>query len=981
MQLWFSVMKRLLLVFVALFINACASTHDKTGTANTSEYGGESGVVKSENDTRAYRYLELDNGLRVLLISDLTADKAAASLDINIGSGADPFGRPGLAHFLEHMLFLGTTKYPEAGEYQAFLDANGGSHNAYTSYEHTNYFFDVDPSQFSSALDRFSQFFISPLFTEQYVDREKHAVNSEYKAKIKDDFRRNDEVFKATLNPRHPLSKFSVGSLETFAEQKPGELRDSLLDFYQTYYSANLMTLVLLSKESLDELEHLVKDKFSPIPNRQTPHFSPAVNFFEPNVLPIETHNIPEKELRLLSLRFPMPSHKEYYRSKPLAYIGNIIGHEGKGSLLSLLKKQGYAESLSAGIGRATHRGSFFSINITLTELGVKHYNDIIGLVFQTVNRIRQSGPQRWLFEEQKTIADISFRFQEKYDAISYVRSLADVLHDVDAHDVLRAGYMMEEFLPGVIDQFLEYLNPDNMLIALVSPGLTTNLQSQYYSVPYLKRPVNADRLSQWKNVGLNDAVRMPQPNEFIPRQVQLVPLEDNISEENSNNQDKPALLKQTSDLTLWYLQDKQFRVPKGNLYFTVRSALVRDSVANAALTQLYVALINDQLSEFGYPANLAGLNYSVIKHTRGFSIEIHGYTDKQITLLEKIANTITDFKPDPQRFDNVKTELIRQWRNYSKKIPYQQVLREIPHLLYKKSWTDLELADALEDKTAAQLNTFIDEFLTHGVTVEGLLHGNYAKSGALELAEVIEKELLTHKRTTPVEPVRVAVIEGTDTLLRPLPIDHEDSVVTWYLQGTDRSANTRAYLALITQALKSAFYKELRTEKQLGYIVFNGAMPLLDVPGVVFVVQSPHVKPDALMEHIDNFIHHQVTTLESMSLKQFEQYKESLITLIAEAPKNLYQQSERYWRNVILKDYDFNRRDELLQATQNITHQAFIEYYKRTFAASSRRDLWLYSDKPEVVIKVTNGKSTRESVVVRQVQSFKDSSQYYSLP
>ena len=106
--------------------------------------------IQSPNDLRAYESLHLENGLQVLLISDPHTDKAAAALDVNVGSSSDPKGREGLAHFLEHMLFLGTEKYPRAGEYQEYIAAHGGGHNAYTAFENTNYFFDIDKDYYPS---------------------------------------------------------------------------------------------------------------------------------------------------------------------------------------------------------------------------------------------------------------------------------------------------------------------------------------------------------------------------------------------------------------------------------------------------------------------------------------------------------------------------------------------------------------------------------------------------------------------------------------------------------------------------------------------------------------------------------------------------------------------------------------------------------------------------------------------------------------
>merc|ERR1712136_351235 len=116
-------------------------------------------VEKSASDRRNYQGLKLPNGLKVMLISDPSTDKAAASLDVNVGSMSDPKDIPGLAHFCEHMLFMGTEKYPEEDEYSQFVSKNSGIYNAYTSGSHTNYHFDIKKEKLEEVLDRFAQFF------------------------------------------------------------------------------------------------------------------------------------------------------------------------------------------------------------------------------------------------------------------------------------------------------------------------------------------------------------------------------------------------------------------------------------------------------------------------------------------------------------------------------------------------------------------------------------------------------------------------------------------------------------------------------------------------------------------------------------------------------------------------------------------------------------------------------------------------------
>jgi len=94
-------------------------------------------IMKPPLDDRDYETYILDNGLRVLLCSDPSSNEAAAAMDVHVGACSDPDDVPGLAHFCEHMLFLGTEKYPIEDSFETFLSSNGGSSNAFTDNENT----------------------------------------------------------------------------------------------------------------------------------------------------------------------------------------------------------------------------------------------------------------------------------------------------------------------------------------------------------------------------------------------------------------------------------------------------------------------------------------------------------------------------------------------------------------------------------------------------------------------------------------------------------------------------------------------------------------------------------------------------------------------------------------------------------------------------------------------------------------------------
>ena len=214
--------------------------------------------------------------MKALVVSDPDADMSAAALDVHVGQFSDPSDREGLAHFLEHMLFLGTDAFPDIDAYRDFVQSHGGRSNASTGQEHTRYHFEVDHAHLEGALDRFSAFFTSPRLDREYVTREREAVNSEYRLKIQTQTRRFREVRRATSNPDHGFAKFSVGNLDTFADRPGAPVWTDLKHFYDTRYSADRMAVTVVGREPVDTLEGFVRDRFAAVTSTCLLYTSPS---------------------------------------------------------------------------------------------------------------------------------------------------------------------------------------------------------------------------------------------------------------------------------------------------------------------------------------------------------------------------------------------------------------------------------------------------------------------------------------------------------------------------------------------------------------------------------------------------------------------------------------------------------------------------------------------------------------------------------
>lgn len=930
--------RRIVLLGLIVLLGAC----QQTVAPLTAPSAAPQKIAAGDSDHRAYRYFELPNRLRVLLISAPNADKAAAALDINVGSAQDPRDRPGLAHFLEHMLFLGTDKYPQADEYQSFIAAHGGSHNAFTAFEHTNYFFDIDSAQLEPALDRFARFFVAPLFSAEYVEREKHAVDSEYRANIQSDRHRELDVLREVANPQHPFSQFSVGSLDTLADRgpadqgradKPGQpVRSELLDFYQRNYSANLMTLVVIGREPLDQLQQMVATRFAAVPNRAR-HIDPiTVPLFAQGSLPQLVQIQPVQQQRTLTLIWPLPDQRADYRGKSLEYIGNILGHEGAGSLLSELKLRGWAQSLGAGRGLDYDGGTQFSIGIELTPEGDRHRDEIVELAYQAIRRIRDGGIAAWLYREQQLVAEQRFRFREIPDPIGEVSQLAGNLHDYPAADVIRGDYLMEQFEPDRIRALLDQLTPGNMQLTATSPDAVTDRSSTYYSTPYSVAPLSPQLVQRWSNASLNPALRLPEPNLFIADNLQLKPLQTAAK--------KPSALRDGNGLHLWFLQDSVYRLPKASVALDVQSPLAGDSAEHAVLSELLVRVLRENLNEFSYPAQLAGLDYDISRSGRGITLRVRGFDQKQAVLLQRMLAALREPQIEARLFARVRDEYGRQLADNNKRPPYELLLGELGNALVRERWSDSTLLPYVKQASADKVRLHARALLAQ-IDIDMLVYGNVSAADAEALGAVVQQNLLAQARPATLPPVQILHAADRD-YRRTVAAPHDDAALVWYRQAADLQKSTRAALGVSAQLIGTDFYAQLRTEQQLGYIVMASVYPLRDVPGLIFVAQSPVGGPAQLEKAYRDFLQQWAQRTPEQLRPLFERHRAALAQRLGEAPKNMAEAADRLWQDLSSDYLGFDSREQILDAVNALTFEQWLALFRRDVLAPEGHALWL---------------------------------------
>lgn len=886
-------------------------------------------IITSPADSLHYRYLALDNGLKVVLASDPDADKAAASLVVHVGHTADPKDRQGLAHFLEHMLFISTDKYPKVDEYRQFIETHGGSSNAGTGQVDTTFFFNIAPDQFAPALDRFAQFFIAPSLDPAYVDREKHAVYSEFELKKQDDGRRINEVLKATANPANPASQFSVGDLETLADRPGDKVWADLKAFHDKYYHAGNMTLALVGKEDLDSLEAYARQYFAAIPKGKANPVQPTAAPYLPSQLGVRIDQAPLKDQRTLSLQFPVPNSQAHFLAKPLDYIANMLSNAAPGALYSELKGKGWVDSLSA-----YHYGpddyELFNLDFNLTEAGAEHLDDITQATFAYIHKLQAQGVSEAYFDELRKAGNLDFRFQEKASALSLANYLASNLQQVPPLHLMDAGFLYQDFEPELIQGYLARLTPDNLRQLVVLPGANTDKVEPRYQAPYKVSALSPELKDKWASAQADLA--LPPDNPYLAEDPQLKAL--------AENHPLPKKVVEEQGLSIWALQDPEFRVPKVEKRVSLTRPMA--GATESAMNSLYADLINEALESEAYPASQAGLYFGLSATSLGLSYSLSGYDEKQPLLEDKIWTALHLPGLTQAKFNQYRDALVRNWRNLHQEWPVNQVMARLGSTLVRESYDADSKADALEKVSFRQFQGFVAHYPDQ-LNLRAMAIGNLTDAEVASWGKSLENLLLREAKRIDKPLMHLAQLPAGKELGLKLDIDHHDAVLAMIYKGHQQDAASQARYALMGQILSAPFFGKLRTEQQLGYVVQAGYSSLGRSPALFLLVQSPVADPFALRQHMDSFSKDFTATLAAMTPAQLDEQKAGLINSINQADKQLGDKTDRYW-SYLGNGRPFDWRQQLVAAVQALTLADLQEFYQQQVLDDKDGRLLLWS-------------------------------------
>jgi len=283
----------------------------------------------------------LANGLRVTLRHAPQLKRCAAALRVAAGSHDVPSAWPGLAHFLEHLLFLGTARYPAGQGLMAYVQGHGGQVNARTSERTTDFFFELPPQAFAGGLERLSDMLAHPCMNLDDQLREREVLEAEWVAWSQDAVARQKRALCDGLSATHPLRGFHAGNRDSLPVSQP-EFQQALRGFHQHFYQTGQMTLSLVGPHSIEELRALAETFGSAIAAGATvPQQTP------PALMDASGKSYQQAADHRLDLLFAFEALPDS-SSEALAFLCHWLNAAKPGGLLAELQARGLAEHMNA---------------------------------------------------------------------------------------------------------------------------------------------------------------------------------------------------------------------------------------------------------------------------------------------------------------------------------------------------------------------------------------------------------------------------------------------------------------------------------------------------------------------------------------------------------------------------------------------------------------------------------------------------------
>ena len=855
-------------------------------------------IKKSISDDRNYKGGILDNNVKYILINDKNLTKSYVSVSINAGSYYNPKDYEGLAHFLEHMLFMGSHKYPIENYFMNKINEYGGVTNAYTSELKTTYFFNIYDNGLENIIDIFSRFFIDPLFNKDAIIRECNAVNNEHLKNINND---NNILYQLRLflaNKNSPVNTFPTGSLNTLNKI---DIREQMIEFYNKYYTSDNISICIASSKSFEDLLLIINKTFINIPNKKKYDFvllKPFYNENKKNIYFLKTFT----NIYDIYYIWEIPFLIEYYNSKDFDIFQLLLLNQSENSLYYNLKKIGYLnyiyiEILEEGI---------FIIQLSLSKEGYNNLNYINTVLYSYINIISNMDINAYAKYYQKK-KYINFNYNNKLDTESLCNILSENHFKYNTEDIF-----INDFLINNIKKTEEYtklfkkyfINNDNIIIVSSTKFINDNLiydKLREYNTCYGIVNKN-DLIFNIKKLDNNISYFFDLNNKYLDITVEF---------NNIKNNDIPYLINKNQ----WYGNYSINNEPIILILLQLNNNEYFNTPKNYILTHMSINLINFLISTILYkPLDISyDVSFSTSSIYSSININIFALNDSSKLCL--LINDLIDFLLNIDKHFN---ELSKLYIN-NLLIKFKENLKNINFLTpweynnilimddtYSSNYNNKILLKNLNTIIYDDIKNFIKNLLNNTI-ITSFIYGSINKDVINNLFNKLNKNFIIPYKSYP------EIFLLSDNIVNHPNKKELSNFVAFYFNIGNFEPIIYLIMRLFINMYSDKYFDNLRTKKQLGYLVSMNYVLYRDQYYIYQKIQS--TKPlNYIIKKMNNFNKKIIKdALSHFNNFNFENYISSLKEQINETANSVNDAYNKHLNEIISRNYLFNRKEILL--------------------------------------------------------------------
>jgi insulysin len=330
----------------------------------------------------------------------------------------------------------------------------------------------------------------------------------------------------------------------------------------------------------------------------------------------------------------------------------------------------------------------------------------------------------------------------------------------------------------------------------------------------------------------------------------------------------------------------------------------------------------------------MAGLHCEFSNSRKGLSIHVSGYNDKASVLLKRVveaanqickADTCDKTELTHELFERIQEKLEKQWLAFLVAQPYQHAMYAADLCLEQPKWHFKSQMECIKELNRGDLIRFSKQVFAR-MHLEVLVHGNVTAQEAKDMGQILLDGWKPSRALTLPE-IRVVQLpqqkQFAETVYRMLGWNEPDSnsVVANIYQIGEMGTRENATLSVLGQLVREPAFNQLRTEEQMGYIVFSQVKTIGDnIKGLLLLVQGDTYDPIHMDERIEIFLDNFRDTVVAMSDEDFTDNIAAVCQTLLEKKKNLIEESSGYWNVISNQTYRFRRLQEIAEQAQNIT-------------------------------------------------------------